>query len=99
MILTLETNSKTYAIAISAEQEPFAELRRVLRDLPGGIWAERIVCDREARHWLDVHAIKSRDGETAVVLGCMRRYAGSDEIVTVFDHGIPIEIMDDEAVA
>ena len=94
MILLLETNTMRHPIAISETQEPFAQMRGMLRGLPHGVWAERFLCDREARQWVDIHAIRRSNEFT---LGMMRRSPADDTFCTVFADGvdyIPIEIDD-----
>lgn len=88
MIFLLETNVGRQSITISAKQEPFEEMRRLLGDLPRAVWAEQFLCDREARHWFDIHALQQRD----LHIGVMKDASG--DLHTVWN-GIPIEISDD----
>jgi hypothetical protein len=92
VIMYLETNVDKRPIAISATQEPFTQIDSELDGLPHAVWAERIVCDREARYWMDIHAFGSREPRMQL----MRRSATDDTVCHVLD-GIPIEI-DDEMI-
>lgn len=92
MRLLIECDTEVFPIAISAEQESFDEMRAVCRMLRDARkQPSRVICDREARHWMDVHAIKNRD----TVISYIRLEDG----VTLFDKTtVPIVIEDTASV-
>lgn len=90
MRLDVECQPDTFPITISADHEPFAEMRGVFRMLrDAGKRPYRVVCDREARHWMDVHMLHSRNAEFVHSLT-----SDAGDVVTWF-HDVPVVIEDE----
>jgi hypothetical protein len=89
VILQLETESAIYPIEIAAEKEPFSEMRALIRQLRDerNEPPKRVVCDREARHWMDVHAMKLSNQE-------IFHHSLKAEVFQTTIERIPVAIMD-----
>lgn len=89
MILVAEMlDGKRLPIAMSETLAPFAAIRNLIENTRS---VKRLLCDRETRHWMDVHAIRSQD--TVFGLGPCKVIDG--DFVGFFDGVIPIEVTDD----